>query len=129
MRAAVFLSFDPELQEHLEQLLAPRGARVERPFVQLNDEARPERGWFTWFGKLPPEQEWEFRAPPWVPAEGVELPDMATVDGYYVECRWPVQVAEIARDLAELSGQPLWVQGGNDVIWDARSVDPDRIVL
>lgn len=129
MRAAFFLSFDASLQRHLEDLLRPRGALVNGEFVQLQGPEDGDHGWFTWFGRIPESRASDFRDPPWDPADGVALPDMSAVDGYYVECRFEQQVAEIAKELAEASGQPLWVQDGNGVIWDARAVDPRRLVL
>lgn len=128
MKSAFLLSNDGGLDSLVRSLLVAQGAHATPDSVQLSQEG-PGRGSFVYYGRVKPEVEWEFRDPPWEAADGVALPDMATVDGYYVECRWEEQVAEVARALAEASPSPLWVMDSNGVVWDAAGVDPARIHL
>lgn len=128
MKAAVFLSEDPDFAGAVLGVLAARGADVRDGVARLVENG-PDRGMFRWSGKYQPDLEWEFRDPPWIPAPGVTLPDMQRVDGYYAECRWERQWAEIAAEIAAAANGPVWVQDGNGVIWDAAAIDPDGIVL
>ncbi|WP_158604435.1 hypothetical protein [Nocardioides mangrovicus] len=61
--------------------------------------------------------------------EQVRIPDLRAVDHLAVECRWEDLFANLTRQLAELLGETIWVIDGNDVLWDAARIDPDRILL
>src|SRR5699024_10260149 len=114
-----FLSFDPDFQQTVQDVLVVRGAEVHGSLVQLI-EAGPGRGMFNFFG-VGTEDDldgWEYRA-----ADGVVMPDMESVSFHYFECRWEAQVAEIAREVAAASPGPVWLVDSDCVVWDAANVD------
>lgn len=128
MKSAFLLSHNPDFDRLVRTHLAARGAHVGADAVQLVDEGPPHR-MFHYYGKVKPDLEWEFRDPPWIAADGVPLPDIATVDGYYVECRWEDLFAETMAAIAGASKLPVWVMDSNGVVWDGAAVDPERIHL
>ncbi|WP_199422483.1 hypothetical protein [Actinotalea solisilvae] len=128
MKSATFLSFDPEFERVVSEVITARGGRVGDQQMELVEDG-PDRGRFNFYGKTPADLDWEFRDPPWEAADGVTLPDMATVGGYYVECGWEQQFADVAKAIAEAASGPVWVMDSDGVVWDAAAVDPERIVL
>lgn len=75
------------------------------------------------------DDAWTYSDPPHFPAPGVTMPDFAQVVPYDASCHSESRFAHLVRVVAELSGKPAWVLDGNDVLWDARNVDPDRVLL
>ena len=61
----------------------------------------------------------------------MEYPELFRDDArdFQVECRWEEQFCRIVRSLAEGTEGKLIVIDGDSVVWDARSLDPERISL
>jgi len=61
----------------------------------------------------------------------MEHPDLFRDDAldFQVECRWEDLFCRIVRCLAEGADWKLIVIDGDCAVWDARSLDPERITL
>jgi hypothetical protein len=81
------------------------------------------------YERVPEGTDWEVREGPFMPAQGVQPPDMQLVIACPFECRWPDLVAVVADTVARTAEAPTWVLDGDGVIWDAEAVDPLRVRL
>jgi hypothetical protein len=129
MKGAFLLSEDPNLFEHVANLLRARGAAYSSEdggVVQMSDEGGRL---LTVFGEVPEETAWEYRSDPDEVAPGVAVPDLERVTACAVECRdetWFVAVmAALARELE----QPSWVLDGDGMLWGAGQIDVNRLRL
>lgn len=128
MKSAFFLSHDDRFDEIVRDRLRAWGAHVGADVIQLRDDVA-EGATFHYYGRVGAELEWEFREPPWTAMDGVTLPQMDVVTGYYVECRSESLLARTAQRLAAEVGSQIWVMDSDGAIWDASRVDPVRVSL
>lgn len=128
MKDAILLSFDPRLFDKARDILVARGATYYAEdgdrVVQLQNEAGQL---FTLYEQSEPE--YDFRSPPFRAGPGVVIPDMSTINGYVIECRWEEWFAELVRDIAAVAEGGAWVLDDDSVVWRADGIDPRRIRL
>lgn len=84
---------------------------------------------FTLENREDPRHAILYQTPPHFPEPGVAMPDLSTVLPYGAWCRWEDLFVRLVRVVAEISGEPAWILDENSVIWDARNVDPTRVLL
>jgi len=136
MKGAYLLTFDRDLIGKVTEVAGsaecPAFAKSglswadDRHVMLVDDETGGQLLIYRAFGD---GLDWDFRDPPHSPIPGVTLPDMETVLGYMVECRWEEQFARTVREIAHLVDGGARVLDGDGVVWDATAVDPDRVRL
>jgi hypothetical protein len=83
----------------------------------------------TMFGDDPPGFEWEYREGPFTFERATPPSDMATIHACVIECRFEDLFAATTARIAAALPYPVWVLDSNGTIWDAASVDPERVRL
>lgn len=137
MKSAYLLSYDRDLVAKIRGSIRASGTDrwdgyevvYEGPeAIQVRVSEADERFTLDDLGH-DPDVAATYRTPPHVPAAGVTMPDLAKVVAYGASCRSEAHFAHLVRVIAETSGEPAWVLDQDDVVWDARNVDPDRVHL
>lgn len=136
MKGAFYLSFDDAIVEKLCRALGGvgeiwEGCRVRYAApdaIQVQELGTDHLFSFDQYDDRPEYAKW-YREPPHIPEPGVTVPDMTAILGYGIDCRWEDLFARLCRAVTDISGQPAWIIDENDVLWDARNVDPDRVHL
>ncbi|GAB3832338.1 hypothetical protein [Kribbella italica] len=107
--------------------MALLGADLAPGVAQLT---APDGHLFTLYAGTPDDLA-DYRDVTLVPATpGLEAPNLALpVSTAYVECRWEDLFATTVAHLADHVPGQLWALDSNDVAWDARAIDPWRILL
>jgi hypothetical protein len=130
MKGAYLISLDQGFFREIVALLAEEGARYplgEDPVVQLVDGAGRL---FTVFGEYEDRYFLEDWGGPLRPAgDGVVIPDLRAVVVCSVECRWEDLFVAVVGRLARRVARPMWVLDGMDVVWNADTIDIDRLAL
>ena len=117
------LSADPGLFRRAAATLVGLGAQVADDVLQLRDEA--DRLFTVWQSS----SETLLGGGPLPVTPGVQIPEIASMQVLYIECRWEdVFVDLVARIAVELTA-PAWIVDSNDVTWPALQLDPGRIAL
>ena len=106
-------------------MIVAAGAGTADDFAQFEDE---QGRLFTVFSDMDGYAE-ELRDGLRTTPEGRAVLRLASVSACWVECRWEAMFTEWIRGIAaELSGA-AWLLDGDDVLWLATHVDPERITL
>lgn len=130
MRGGFLVAHDNGLYNRATQALATIGAAFATDdfggMVQFTDDSARL---FTLYEHVPEGADWEVREGLFIPAPGVQPPDMQRVTACPFECRWPDLVAVLADVIAQTAEVPTWVLDGDGVIWDAKAVDPLKVQL
>ncbi|GEN80502.1 hypothetical protein [Actinotalea fermentans] len=136
MKSAYFLSHDPLLFEKARQAVRETGRDIwhgcELTYegddeLQVREVATDHL--FTLENREDPKYGYLYKSPPHYPEPGVTMPDLETAIPYGAVCRWEDLFVRLVRVITEISGEPAWILDENGVIWDARNVDPDRVLL
>lgn len=137
MKSAFFLSHDAALTAKLRHAVRPGGSggwegcdlRYEGDdAVQVEEQGTDHLFTFEDYAHYP-APAWTYQTPPHFPEPGVTMPDLSTVLPYGATCRWEDLFVRLVRAIAEISGEPTWILDENSVVWDARNVDPARVLL
>lgn len=124
MKGAYVVSADPAFWSSTTRLLSDRGAVVADGTIQLRDTGGRL---FTMFQAT--EQIAEALAEPLETGPGLDqLPDLANVQVYAVECRSEHTFADVMQLVGQAS-PGTWVIDGDGVIWDSTMVDPATLRL
>lgn len=123
MKSALLISSDRRLFEKAEKMLLSMGGDSAPGSVA---QVQREDGYlFNLFNTAPDDfGDW-----PMVPRPGVSVPDVSLAIGLTVECRSERWFVELTGLIAALTDERTWVLDGDDILWDARFVDPDQVRL
>jgi hypothetical protein len=117
------ISSDRRLFEKAEKMLLSMGGDSAPGSVA---QVQGEDGYlFNLFNTAPDD----FRDWPMVPRPGVGVPEVSLAIGLTVECGSERCFTELIGLIAALTDEQTWVLDGDDMLWDARFVDPDQIRL
>lgn len=124
MKGAYVVSADPAFWLSTTRLLSGLGADVVDGMVHFRD---PGGRLFTIVRA--PEQTAEALSEPLVAGPGLDqLPDLANVEVYAVECRWEPMFTELVRQVGQ-AVPGTWVIDGDGVVWDPTMVDAATVRL
>lgn len=130
MRGGLLIGLNPDMWTRAAALVVSLGGVKAgdpgRGVAQIEDATGRL---FTMYESLSARTDWALDEGPFTVADGVQLPDMGAVIGCDFECRSPDYVAEIARAIALANNAPTWLLDSDDVVWDARHVDPSAVTL